>query len=81
MKKRRSWDRAMEIKTLYDWTPNGRGHTLEAKGSSSRQGLVAVQSDGGVLRELYRSGGLYGQALADAERRFGERLKSKCTKE
>lgn len=71
MTKKRSWAKAMQIKTLYDWAPGGRGHTLVAKGTKSPQGYVTVGGDGAALLELYRSGGLYGQALADAEFRFG----------
>lgn len=64
----------MQVKTLYDWAPGGRGHTLAAKGGSP-QGFVSVGTDGAVLLEIYRSGGLYGHALVEAERRFGTNKK------
>ena len=71
--KPRSWDQAMKLKTFYDGRKGARGRILEPKGShTDLHSIVMLHSDGGVLGELYRSGGLCGQALIDAEEKFGK---------
>lgn len=54
----------------YEWRKGARGTMLEGKGSGLNT-LVVVSSDGAELRDLYRSGSLYGEALEDAREAFG----------
>lgn len=68
----------MKLKTVYDWREGQRGRILEPKGNKTELAtIVILRSSGGVLGELYRSGGLYGQALADAKEQFGLSEKEK----
>lgn len=60
------------MKTLYDWKPGNRGRVLAPVGSMSTQQTVLLGFSLGhdTFLELFESGRLRGEALADARIRY-----------
>lgn len=58
------------MKTLYDWSPRGRGWELKPKGVDSIRARVFLGKNGADLRKLYRAGRLTGRALEDARMQY-----------